>query len=449
MAPLDDWGAAYSPGPAHLPASWTDTVLALCGHRADAGDHLQRCLGEDPGFLPALCAKGLAALFRGQNARRVDALAAAQEARASEAERGSTFRERALIEVLEHWARDEMTEAAQVLERLVEDTPTDLLALKLQHGLLFIAGRPRAMRASLESALPRWSAALPGYGYFLGCLSFALGETGAFDASEAIGRRAVEAEPSDAWGVHAVAHVMESTDRIAEGATWLQTHRDSYAACSVFRGHVYWHEALFLCELGRYDQALAVYDAEVARPWCGDYRDMSNASSLLWRLEADGVEVGERWAALADIAMQHCSDHGSAFADAHYLLALARGSESGARALLGSLVAYVERGGSGDQFAVVRDHGLPLCRAIYASERRQCSAEELDRLAASTLPLGGSTAQRDLFSLYAIDAARRCGDGERARKLLEARLRARPNNRWALARLELERDGTNPEGRSA
>jgi hypothetical protein len=415
---------------------WAQTVLSLCAHRADVGAHLDATLKADSGFLPALCVRGFALLFRGQNALRPDALEFAERAREEARRRGATSREQLLIDALTHWSKDDLRGARSSLEAMTASCPTDLFALKLLHGLLFLVGEPAGMRRSLEDAHPAWAGGdVPGHGYFLGCLAFALGETGDLHDSEARGREAVDVEPSDAWGVHAVAHVMETTDRVHDGAAWLDAHQESFADCSVFRGHVYWHQALFLCELGRYEEALALYDTEVNRPWCGDYRDMSNASSLLWRMETDGVNVGTRWETLAAIAVEHCRDHGSAFADAHYLLALARGSQHGARELLGSLVAYTERGGEGDQFATVRDRGLPLCRAIWASERRQCSAEELTVLSRDMLPLGGSTAQRDLFTLYAIDAAIRSGDNARAERALYARLKARPDNRWARARI--------------
>jgi hypothetical protein len=51
-----------------------------------------------------------------------------------------------------------------------------------------------------------------------------------------------------------------------------------------------------LLDLGRYDAVLDLYDTEIRAERTDDYRDISNATSLLMRLELDGIEVGDRWA---------------------------------------------------------------------------------------------------------------------------------------------------------
>jgi predicted Zn-dependent protease len=45
--------------------------------------------------------------------------------------------------------------------------------------------------------------------------------------------------------------------------------------------------------------------------------------------------------------------------------------------------------------------------------------------------IGGSHAQRDLFTKLLIDSAMRSGRADAARELLRERLTARPNNGWA------------------
>ena len=62
--------------------------------------------------------------------------------------------------------------------------------------------------------------------------------------------------------------------------------------------HNWWHLALFLIDLDRGDEALALYDARVGRVE-GFSEDQINAVSLLARLELRGVDVGDRWADVA------------------------------------------------------------------------------------------------------------------------------------------------------
>ncbi|WP_204324926.1 hypothetical protein, partial [Stenotrophomonas maltophilia] len=63
-----------------------------------------------------------------------------------------------------------------------------------------------------------------------------------------------------------------------------------------------------------------------------EFRDTANAVSFLWRLRQEGVDGGDRWRELADIARRHRRDTTLVFASLHYLLALvAAGDLSSAR----------------------------------------------------------------------------------------------------------------------
>ncbi|MEM1414000.1 MAG: tetratricopeptide repeat protein [Myxococcota bacterium] len=429
----DGWGAPVSPTNAGTLEAWERTVLALCGHRADTGAHLAEVLRQDPSFLPGLCLKGFALLFKGRNDLRDDARAVHALAERVVRERGATPREVQLVAALGEWIADDMVGASDRFGALLEEAPTDLFVVKLEHGCLFMQGRPKALRARIERVLPAWSADLMGYGYVLGCHAFALEETHALEEAERVGRRAVAHQPDDAWGIHGVSHVMEMQDRSRDGVAWLKEHAPGYAACNNFRAHVYWHRALFHCELGEHDAAVALYDDEVHNEWTGDYRDMSNRASLLWRLEADGLDVGDRWEDLGARARERFRDHGSAFADAHYVLALGR---VGACAeLVASLRDFAASGQAGDQAEVTRAVALPLCEAMSATLQGADAVDGLARLQNAIVRLGGSNAQRDLFELFFIDAALRAGRNDVAKAALSRRLLGRPNNRWARTRL--------------
>ena len=132
---------------------------------------------------------------------------------------------------------------------------------------------------------------------------FGLEESGDYAKAEKFGRRAVEINPEDAWSVHSVAHCMEMTERPAEGIEFTRALEPSWSKVNNFRYHLHWHRGLYHIERGEFAEVLDLYDNHFGRdvdtPY---YLDMVNATSMLWRLEMFGADVGNRWQVLADIA---------------------------------------------------------------------------------------------------------------------------------------------------
>jgi len=107
--------------------------------------------------------------------------------------------------------------------------------------------------------------------------------------------------------------------------------------------------------------------------------------------------VVDRWARYAALARARLGDHGSAFADLHYVLALAGAGElDRAREFVRSMA---RREGDGFDATVLREVGLPLaCAVVDLFEgRARAAAIALDRPFAETLRIGGSHAQRRLL----------------------------------------------------
>ncbi|MCA9605795.1 MAG: hypothetical protein KC619_09380, partial [Myxococcales bacterium] len=151
--------------------------------------------------------------------------------------------------------------------------------------------------------------------------------------------------------------------------------------------------------------ALALLDERVVIHVDRDYRDVSNATTLLFRLERAGVDVGDRWARHARFALEREGDHASAFADLHYALALAA---SGRLAHAARFVASMsDAAGDGFDACVRREVGVPLARAVVDlfSGRAAEAARTFDRLRDETLRIGGSHAQRRIVR-WMHDAAR-------------------------------------------
>ena len=408
------------------------TVSAYLGFRKDTGDRLKETLGAEPRLMMAHCLRGYFMMLFGQRAMvpRADrSLTAAREA----AERGVTARERAHLAALAAWVAGDLTGAMGRWEAIAGEWPTDVLALKLAQYGNFYTGESERMRQVFERALPSWQPHIADYGFVIGCHAFGLEETGDYDAAERAGREAIERNPADIWAAHAVQHVFEMTGRPRDGVAWTERLEANWRECNNFAYHALWHRCLFLLELGEADAALGGYDREVRPESTDDLLDISNAVSLLWRLEQAGVDVGDRWQELAARSEAHIDDHLLTFGDMHYLLALAAGGRThDAERLLDGLSQYAAASAESEA-AVAGDPGLALGRAVLAA-RRGDHGDAMRVLAAvhdRVHRIGGSHAQRDLFEEMLIDSALRAGEVETTKALLTERLERRPRNGWA------------------
>lgn len=431
-------------------------------YRSDVTSHVKAALALDPDFVLARCLMGYLGMLLGTVATRpmVAACLAAIEPVAD----AVTPRERGHVRALRAWFDGDLDRAAGEWDAILFARPHDLLALRLQHFAHFWAGRSHGLRAATGAALPAWSESVPGYGHLLAMHAFALEETGDLVGAERVGRQAAELVPDDLWAVHAVAHVLEVSGRYEEGAAWLEPPADGWADRNPFRGHLWWHAALFPLEAGDHERVLELYDRAI-RP--GDkpfYLDIQNAASLLARLEFRGVDVGERWATLAEAVRRRGDDRAVPFTDLHAVLTLAR---AGDRDELARLIADLEASASaagGRDADTLRRLLLPLAHGIaayYAGEPARTLAIVLP-IRHDLAAIGGSHTQRDVFHQLLLEAALAAGELPTARHLAAERVTIRPESvhswrRWGetLARLgeqagaasAFERAGSLPRGR--
>ena len=415
--------------------NFDSTMAQYLRFGTETGDWLKRTLAEDPEMALAHCLKGYFFMLFCVPALAVKARLSLEAGRRSVAERGATDRERRHLDALDAWIRGEFGQAAAHLETILAGHPRDILALKLAHYLHFYLGDNENQRDSIGRVLHAWDDTVDGYGYVLGMQAFALEESGAYDEAERSGRAAVERNACDLWAVHAVAHVMEMQDRRREGVAWVRESEPRLGECNNFGYHLWWHLALFHIELEEAEAVLRLYDERMRVDLSDEYLDICNATSMLWRLEERGVDVGDRWNELAERCEARTSDHQMVFPDVHYMLALAAGGRDGAvERMLDSMRSFAE--GPATEQVVMRSAGIALGRALahwYRGEYTQV----VDVLAPVRyrLPLiGGSHAQRDLFHQLLIAAALACGRHETARTLLSERAARKPRNPWTWKR---------------
>jgi tetratricopeptide (TPR) repeat protein len=307
-------------------------------------------------------------------------------------------REAMYRDALQYWHAGRFEAAAATYSEWLAAHPTDFLGIKLLQYLLFYLGDGQMMATASARTLPAWTADVPGEALIHGCHAFDCEEAGDLGRAERIGRAAVEREPLDLWGTHAVAHVLEMEGRAAEGIAWLQACEPHWGGANPFIGHVWWHKALFHLTLGQLDQALALYDGAVAGGCSDDTLDLANAISLLWRLQDQGVAIGERWQTLAPIAAKRAHDQLLPFLDLHLALAFQR---AGAVGDLDQLVArlVIQANDNDTAGRVIAAVGLDMVRGIAALSHG--SVTEARRLMVSAMrglsAIGGSYAQRDVF----------------------------------------------------
>ncbi len=378
-------------------------LKSFAGFDADVVERVQALQQADPSFALGHCLWGYVMML--SYSRAALPLAAHACRTAEQHAAAATPREQAHVRALGRWVAGDVDGALREWEAILAAHPRDLLAVRLAHANYFWLGRQAEMRASLERVSPYWEND-PG---FMACLAFALEEFGEYERAERMGRRAVELDPTEVWGVHAVAHVLEMQRRPEEGIAWLAALEPHWSGKGSFLHHLWWHRAMFHLARREFDPVLELYDRSfrnlssplvVALP---DFHvDVQNAASMLLRLELRGVDVGGRWEELADKAEARIGDCLSVWTLPHWMMALAAtGRDAAARQMLAAM--------RDSATAAVREVAAPVGEAILSHRRG-----EHERVVALMAPLrgrlqelGGSHAQRDVLTQLYLDASRK------------------------------------------
>ena len=400
---------------------WNAVQMGVLAHAAATPTHLVALLTAAPGFALGQASKGIFYILMG----RSELLPTAHEAMAAAKAHYETAlpRERLYVDALETWLAGRPSGAIAKLEQVLRSHPEDALAMKLSHSIRFTLGDSAGMRRSVERILPAYGTDHAGHGYLLGCHAFSLEETGSYEKAENVGRQALWTAPDDAWGLHAVAHVHEMTGNAQSGLDWLDGRDAAWSHCNNFRYHVWWHKALMHLDMGQIDQVFDLYDREIRKDKTDDYRDISNATSLLMRLELNGANVGDRWEELSELSANRTEGGSLIFADLHYLLALAGHNRKDATTRLVQRIhadAQTRTDEAGQRMA---NPGCAAALGLEAfGEGNFASAFANLIQARETLWMaGGSHAQRDIFERMTIDSGLRAGQLDAVEAILNDR----------------------------
>lgn len=342
---------------------------------------------------------------------------------------GVTEREQAWMAATEAWLAGRPDRALAIHDEMMTRWPRDMLAGKLGQLHAFNAGESEALLRIGE----RLFAANQDNRFVHAMYAFGLEECNRIEEAEAIARRSLELDRHDPWAHHAVAHCLEARGRMLEGVAFLESMSDTWESCNSFMyTHNWWHLALFLIDLDRTDEALALFDQRVWGVWKEFCEDQINAVSLLARLELRGVDVGDRWADVATYLKPRLHEHFVPFLDLQYLYGLARAGERSA--VTEMLASLEDRAEAAEPFereawahcAVPAAHGL----AAYAMGDRAEAARLLGQAMPHLSKIGGSIAQRSLFGAIHLDALMQSGWNDAALKILQADDRERPTVPW-------------------
>ncbi|MEQ6249306.1 tetratricopeptide repeat protein [Sulfitobacter sp. HNIBRBA3233] len=340
-------------------------------------------------------------------------------ARARAAARGTTAREALIIDAVEAWVHGDVPSLLAQCDAVLADHPRDMVALKLAQYHLFNIGDAAAMLRVALKVLPE-AEDIP---YTHGMIAFGYEQCHLLDRAEAAARHAMSLRHDEPWAHHAIAHVMLTQGRIAEGAAFLESVADTWADLNSFmRSHNWWHLALFYISLGRHEDVRTAYDTHV---WglAKDYsQDQVGAASLLARMEFAGIDVGDRWSDVADHVALRGADTVSPFLTLQYLYALCRTDRAEAGPLLQAIRDSASDDSRFDRVAW-RDVALPAAEGIAAHGRGDwpTAIAKLARALPRMAECGGSHAQRDLFEQIHLDALVQDGRASAAQQVLEMR----------------------------
>ncbi|BBB31191.1 tetratricopeptide repeat protein [Neptunomonas japonica] len=350
-------------------------------------------------------------------------------------------RERMHIAALTTWAKGDLRGASQQLDQILIEYPLDIMALLSGHQLDFFLGDALNLLDRVCRVLPEWDKEHPLYGFLLGMLSFGQEETGRYELAEQTALEAVTINPKDIWGIHAVAHSREMQSKFNEGASFMREYEKHWSQDNVMISHNAIHQGLYLLETGELAEAVDLYDKYVH--WTGIEpipMALVDASSVLWRLHLEGVELGNRAYELSDSWQKKDDQLFYAFNDAHAMLAYAAsGNDNAAQTLLNKMKDYALQGDSNvTNHAMVVQTGLPTCEAFYAFGKGdyQTAANKLWAIKNTNAQFGGSHAQRDVLARTLLEAAIRSDNKTLAQAVINERLMARPQSPYNLSKLE-------------
>lgn len=309
-------------------------------------------------------------------------------------ERATEEREMQHLEAVTLLAHGNFTDAALAWDAI---PPGDFAAVRFAHDAYLHVGEVDHRVRSSERALAHFDVTR-SRPYVASQHAFSLEEAGAYDEAEALAWSSLDVDPMELWALHALAHVYESTDDQDAAIALLEGRSATWEAQDALAVHVHWHHALRMIVVGEFDRALALFDR--LEPDAGTPFRLSDVSSLLWRLECAGADVGGRWTAVADRMAVRPERHANGFLDLHMALAFQRVPDHDASDAFFAGASESHTDDDSENGDIFRTVVRPLVEAIRVSDTEPARATVLiDSVADQSHRIGGSIAQRELITI--------------------------------------------------
>ena len=282
-----------------------------------------------------------------------------------------------------------------MLEDVTIDEPRDALALLAGHQIDFFTGNSRMLRDRIARAMPAWSPGMPGYHATLAMQAFGFEEMGDYARAEALGRHAIELEPRDGWAQHAVAHVMEMQCRQRDGIAWMRDNTEAWTRDSFFAGpQLVASGAVPLRTRRDRPGAGAVRRADLRRALDARAQHARRLGTAV-AAASRGVDVGDRWTALAANWAPKARDGNYAFNDAHAMMAfVGAGLEEPARMLLEAQQQAMAGDGDNAGFTARRRPSRRRCAIKAFGEGNYAEAVRAAAAASAASPTASAAAMR-------------------------------------------------------
>uniref|UniRef100_A0AAF5I3Z1 Tetratricopeptide repeat protein 38 n=2 Tax=Strongyloides stercoralis TaxID=6248 RepID=A0AAF5I3Z1_STRER len=300
--------------------------------------------------------------------------------------------------------------ALHIYECILSQYPNDLMAIKLSQQLYFFTGQPFSMLSSINRIIPKWSKDNIMYSYLLGMQAFGYEECGDYKKAENISKEALSLRKEDSWATHALSHVFEMTNQYEKGIDNLIETSCYWKPCWILECHNFWHLALFYINTGKFEEAMTVYDQNI-KPCLlknNSILDACDASGLLQRLEFNNIDVGQkRWDDLTSFILPYTK--GNMYPFNYPLMSIALAHSSNPKHLRNFVDLDINFAPiCGETAFCVKEISIPIVQGIdefFKNNYVKCF-DYLYPLRYNIINIGGSNAQRDIFSQFMINAGK-------------------------------------------
>ena len=419
---FDDYDLPVSTSSAKALASYDRAVDALISWKESAAGLFQSAIALDPELAVAHAGLAVCLLHDDLGA---EAVAASEAASAAAVAAKVTPRERAYVEAIKLFVTGQWLDCERLIRAHLRTYPRDLLIAWRLYEMLFWEGRPADMLALTTALMEHY----PADSYLLGLHAFAVEENGRRGEAARLAEAALAKNAEDPWAVHALAHALFESGSFRAGALRLPPAILACTGVNWFSHHLRWHEALMHFARGDYDSARDLSHRYLEQRPSTYSNDLHDSTSMLWRFDLVGQSAGDRWAPFAAIARERVKGRNMPFTEPHLALALAATKDkASAQVQLDRLKIQAQ----GDESKLLGEVVIPLIEGLHAFADGDYARviARIEPIQARIIGLGGSFAQRDVFTDTLFEAAYRAGDAERWGRFLGERIARRPDHHW-------------------